>query len=365
MYHRFSKRKEEERRKEEKRRGEKRRAQDAMGASQSGYSYVALTQWLLEGSKRFGRVGFEKSALSFTPLPENLSNLNFVVTGANSGLGKCTAMYLASRKATVHILCRNKERGELARNEMLSGCGGAGNVILHLVDLASVKEVRKWAESWESSNPTLHGLICNAGFIPQSHSLTSEGLEPSWATALTQSYLLVDLLTPSLLRASESSSGGFTTRSPPARVVIVSSAGGFNVRCDVQDLNGERRKFDGALQYCHTKRAQMLLAEVWGGKLPQDKVHVSSMHPGWSDTEGVRTQLPDFHEKRKGELRSVSQGADTIIWLATSPSLPPHSAGCLFFDRAVTKADYPLAGTRSTPEEIAQLWQVCKDACGR
>ena len=189
-----------------------------MGASSSGYSYIAVTQWMLEGSKRFGRAGYERASPNFTPLTQDLSHYSFIVTGANSGLGKATAQHLASRNATVHLLCRSRERGEAARRDLCKiSPSGESKLHLHIVDFSSVSQVRAWAESWERTSPSLHGLVCNAGFIPESHSLTSEGLEPSWATALTQSYLLVGLLLPSLLRAS---SAGTPERSPPARIVL-------------------------------------------------------------------------------------------------------------------------------------------------
>lgn len=333
-----------------------------MGNTQ-GYSYTAVAQWMMDGNKRFGRVGYLKAAQSFTPLPTNLSGQTFVVTGANSGLGRETAAYLALHKAQVHMVCRSKERGERARQEILKETQREGSgVTLHVVDLASVTEVKAWAERWESTSPVVHGLILNAGFIAQEASLTSEGLEPSWATALTQSYLLTGLLTPSLLRAS--GSPGSPPRTPPARVINVSSGGGLTVRCAVDDMNGAKGKaFDGTLQYAHSKRAQMMLAEVWGGILPKDKVHVSSMHPGWSDTEGVQTQLADFREKRKESLRSPAQGADTILWLATTPTLDPASSGSLYFDRAIASPHYPMAGTKSGGEEVKRLWEACAKMC--
>jgi hypothetical protein len=41
-----------------------------------------------------------------------------------------------------------------------------------------------------------------------------------------------------------------------------------------------------------------------------------SMHPGWSDTEGVRSSIPGFHKAFKDKLRDTQQGVDTIVWLA-------------------------------------------------
>jgi NAD(P)-dependent dehydrogenase (short-subunit alcohol dehydrogenase family) len=160
-------------------------------------------------------------------------------------------------------------------------------------------------------------------------------------------------------------------RSPPARVIHVSSGGGLTVRCDVQGLptgagackGGTPAGFDGTLQYAHSKRAQMLLAEAWAQRLPQDRVGVYSMHPGWADTEGVRTALPAFREQHKGSLRSEAQGADTAVWLAAAQQLPSAASGQLLFDRAVVPQHYACAGTASTPADKAALWEACAAAC--
>ena len=81
---------------------------------------------------------------------------------------------------------------------------------------------------------------------------------------------------------------------------------------------------------------------------------------------GVRTSLADFYEKNKDTLRSPEEGADTIVWLASTATLPPAASGQLFFDRAVASQHYLLAGTASNPAEAARLWSSCEgDAAWR
>ena len=343
-------------------------------SSSAGYSYVAVAQWLLDGTRNYGSAGFARAAKGFAPLPDNLSGLNFIVTGANSGLGRATALALAQRRAQVHLVCRSRERGEEALAALTAATGNQG-LALHVVDLASVAQVRAFGEAWEARRAPLHGLVLNAGFIAPSLALTGDGLEASWATAMLQSYLLAGLLQPSLLRASEAPAGaaaGGAPRSPPARVVHVSSGGGLTVRCDVQGLptgagacrGGAPAAFDGTLQYAHSKRAQMLLAEAWAARLPAERVGVYAYHPGWCDTEGVRTALPAFREQHKASLRSEAQGADTAVWLAAAPALPASAAGQLLLDRAVVPQHYAMAGTASSAADKAALWEACGRWCG-
>jgi dehydrogenase/reductase SDR family protein 12 len=334
-------------------------------APSTGYSLVATSQWLLEGTRHYGRRGFEHASRTFVPLTP-CPGLTVMVTGANSGLGKQAALDLAALDAEVHLVCRSQARGEEALAELKLKTQRASGLHLHIVDLSSVAEVKAFGERWNALNLPLHALINNAGFIAPAYALTPEGLEGSWATALCQSYLLSGLLLPSLLRAGSSPAGA--ARSPPSRVINVSSGGGLTVRCDVKGLHtasARAAKFDGTLQYAHSKRAQMLLSELWAARLPAQQVAVVSMHPGWADTPGVRTSLPDFRERNQATLRTEAQGADTAVWLAAAPTLPswPAANGQLFFDRALAQQHFPMAGTASTPEEKQQLWEGCAEAC--
>jgi dehydrogenase/reductase SDR family protein 12 len=335
-----------------------------VGGSSQGYSYIATAQWYLEGARNYGRGGFERAAATFTPLPESLRGLTFVVTGANSGLGYATALELARRHADVHLVCRSQARGEAALAQLRAATASQAAGTLHIVDLSSVAQVKAFGAAWEARQAPLHGLVLNAGYIARERELTADGLEASWATAMLQSYLLTGLLMPALLRAG--ASPGASGRAPPARVIHVSSGGGLTVRCDVAGIHAAAglggARFDGTLQYAHSKRAQMLLAQAWAARAPP-QVAVAAMHPGWADTEGVRSALPEFREQRKGSLRSEAQGADTAVWLAAAPALPPGAGGQLFFDRAAVPQHYPLAGTASSPADVEALWEACASYC--
>merc|ERR1711924_563361 len=98
----------------------------------------------------------------------------------------------------------------------------------------------------------------------------------------------------------------------------------MGVKLNVNDLNSDAvDPYDGTVAYAYAKRAQVTLSELWASRIANnealaDTVVVNSMHPGWADTPGVRTQMADFAEKRNGSLRNPKQGADPIVWLAAA-----------------------------------------------
>jgi dehydrogenase/reductase SDR family protein 12 len=292
-------------------------------------------------------------------LDVDLSSRNFIVTGANAGLGRSTAEALAKRKASVHMLCRSAERGAAAQAE-IKALTGNQDVHLHVVDIGDTEQVKRFASSW--GDKQVHALVCNAGVLLQERQTNSKGFEMGFATMANQSYLLTGLLLPNLAAAQPA----------PGRVVHVSSGGGLTVLCDVGDLQCERRKYDGTLQYAHVKRAQIMLSDWWAKALPSQahltpaQVVSHAMHPGWAGTEGVKTSIKDFYEKNKDTLRSSEQGADTIVWLAAAqaPAAPATTTGGFWFDRAHAQRHFTLAGTTSSEGDVERMLQECERCTG-
>ena len=86
-------------------------------------------------------------------------------------------------------------------------------------------------------------------------------------------------------------------------------------------------------------------------------IYFASMHPGWSDTPGVQSALPKFYDSMHAKLITTLQGADTMIWLAISPSVKGECfpSGSFFQDRAIVSKHLPLAWTHSNDAEQAEL----------
>jgi NAD(P)-dependent dehydrogenase (short-subunit alcohol dehydrogenase family) len=272
-----------------------------------------------------------------------------LVTGATSGLGLAAARAFAQLGARVLLLARSAERAELARAE-IRDASGSDEVGYYLCDLSSLDAVRQAAARIAAEEPRLDVLINNAGVLRPERSLSGDGIELTFATNVLGPFLLTSLLTPLL------------AQSAPARVVNVSSGGMYTQHLDVEDLQTEHKGFDGPAVYAQTKRAQVILSELWAQRLRGKGVVAHAMHPGWAETPGVETSLPRFHKVMRPLLRTPQEGADTIVWLACAEE-PGRSSGGFWHDRR-RRPTHVLPWTKETPRERERLWAECERLSG-
>jgi NAD(P)-dependent dehydrogenase (short-subunit alcohol dehydrogenase family) len=126
-------------------------------------------------------------------------------------------------------------------------------------------------------------------------------------------------------------------------VILVSSGGLYTQALHVDDLEHLKGRFEGAQAYARSKRAQLGLVSHWSQGWEGSGVTVNAMHPGWAATPGVAKSLPGFDRRMKSFLRDARMGADTVVWLATSPCAG-GSTGKFWFDRKVRPTEV-LPGT--------------------
>uniref|UniRef100_A0A671Y074 Dehydrogenase/reductase SDR family member 12-like n=1 Tax=Sparus aurata TaxID=8175 RepID=A0A671Y074_SPAAU len=283
--------------------------------------------------------GYEAASKDFEPqdLSVSVVGRSFMITGANSGIGRATAMTIAKKGGTVHMVCRNKDKAEEAREDIVNQSGNT-EVHVHVVDLSETHKVWEFAEAFKKQHPSLNVLINNAGCMVHKRELNADGLEKNFATNTMGVYILTQTLIPLLQKS----------RDP--RVITVSSGGMLVQKLRVDDLQSEKGHFDGVMVYAQNKRQQVVLTEQWAKANPI--IHFSVMHPGWADTPAVSTSMPQFHHMMGERLRSVEQGADTVVWLALSRAAARTRSGQFFQDRRPVAAHLPLAWTRSSAEEV-------------
>jgi NAD(P)-dependent dehydrogenase (short-subunit alcohol dehydrogenase family) len=292
----------------------------------------------------FDRIGFEIHALRFDPndLDVDLGGRRCLVTGANSGIGFETARALADLGAEVVLLCRNRERGEKAAARIRAESGNA-RVALEVLDVSNLGDVREVGARLAESRVDV--LVHNAGVLPDARTETSDGLELTFATHVVGPFLLTQLLRKQL------------EDSPDGRLIWVSSGGMYTRGLNLEDPNWKKRAYDGVVAYAETKRAQVVLAELWARELAGTSVVVSAMHPGWADTPAVATSLPRFHRLTRRILRTPAEGADTVVWLAASPKA--RETGRFWFDREA-RHTHLLPFTRKSEKERHALWKLCE-----
>lgn len=260
----------------------------------------------------------------------DMSGKNCIVTGSNSGIGFATAKALASRGASVYMVCRNKERGVKAVSEIKSNTGNE-SVYLEVCDLSSLKQVKDFAARFTASNLPLHVLVNNAGLMEHERKTTADGLELNFAVNVASVYVMTNLLLSALEKAA-----------PDARVITVSSGGMYTVPL-LSDL-------------------QVALTEKWAEEYGPKGIRFYAMHPGWADTPAVAKSLPKFKQMFENKLRTSEQGADTVVWLALQPNHKLQSGG-FFFDRAEARKHLPGCGTTYSPAQIDSIVASIRSLC--
>jgi NAD(P)-dependent dehydrogenase (short-subunit alcohol dehydrogenase family) len=268
-----------------------------------------------------------------------------VVTGATSGIGEAAAEGLARAGGRVHLVVRDRERGERVRARIQERLPAPADLRLLLCDLADLDAVAAAAAELRTTEPDLAVLVNNAGVLLEQRERSATGIELTFATNVLGPFALTELLLPAL-RANA-----------PGRVITVSSGGMYTARLHGEDLQLDDREFDGPVFYAHTKRAEVVLTELWSAH-ESEGVLFASMHPGWADTAGLRRSLPRFARLARPILRDEHQGADTIVWLATAPA-DEVPEGRLWHDRR-PRPTHRLPGTRESQEDRRALWQACR-----
>jgi dehydrogenase/reductase SDR family protein 12 len=274
-----------------------------------------------------------------------LDDWTVLVTGASSGIGAAAAERFAAAGAKVHMLVRNRERGEDARAR-ISEATGSDRLALEICDISNLAAVREFAGGFAADHPELHVLVNNAGVMPPKRTLTDEGFELTFATNVLGPFLLTNLLLPGLRRGA------------PSRIVNVSSGGMYSQRLHADDLQLTERDYDPSAFYAHTKRCEVILTELWAERLRGTGITVHSMHPGWADTPGVQTSLPRFRKLMRPLLRDADQAADTIFWLASADE-PGARSGLFWHDREARPL-HRVPWTRETPGDRERLWSECE-----
>ena len=266
-----------------------------------------------------------------------------IITGPTSGIGKEIAMQLGALGADLVLACRDVERGKQTADEIMKHTGEKHVAVMQM-DASSQASIRGFARTYRDKYTRLDVLINNAamnrGMHP--HAKSVDGIELTFATNVLGYFLLTQELLD-LLKASS-----------PSRIVNVASQ--FASDLDLDDLQFERRPFESFKAYAQSKACNRLLTWALARRLKDTYVTANAMAPGLVvDTGLYRHAPPELVARlRQRSDRTVAQGADTAVWLASSPDVEGVSDE-FFVDRKKTSCEF----RNKSAEE--KLWSICEN----
>jgi NAD(P)-dependent dehydrogenase (short-subunit alcohol dehydrogenase family) len=263
-------------------------------------------------------LGYIGGILDVNSMTIDMKNKVCIVTGANSGIGKATALGLARMGSRVVMVCRNMERGENARSEIIEKSGNK-SVDLLICDVSSMSSIRKFAAEYSGKYPRLDVLINNAGAVFNTRSITEEDFERTFALDLLGPVLLSHELMP-ILR-----------KNAPSRIINISSGLHKNGVVDLGNLQSDG-KYNGMKVYSNTKLMLMMFTYEQARRLQGTGVTFNVVLPGFAATnlgknsESLMSNIL-FRMVRPMQI-SPEEAAETVIYLASSDEVRDVSGKC-------------------------------------
>ncbi|XP_024138416.1 retinol dehydrogenase 12 [Oryzias melastigma] len=281
-----------------------------------------------------------------------LDGKTVLITGANTGIGKETAVDLAQRGARVIMACRDMDRANKAAEDVRKRSGN-GNVVVKKLDLASLESVRQLSKEVLASEERLDILINNAGIMSCPQWKTEDGFEMQFGV----NHLGHFLLTNSLL--------DLLKKSTPSRIVNVSSLAHEKGKIYFDDINLEK-DYHPWKSYRQSKLANVLFTRELAKRLQGTGVTTYSLHPGVIKTELGRHFMPTISLWKRVLfkpfsffIKSASQGAQTTIYCAVEEKLQNESG--LYYSDCAPKTAAPQA---LDDEAAKRLWDVSASMVG-
>ena len=271
------------------------------------------------------------------------------ITGPTAGIGRSAALEMARRGAELSLFCRNLQKAEELRQEIIAAGGLEPTIIL--MDMADLSSVRNAAQTLLDSGQALNVLLNNAGVVNTRRKETVDGFEETLAVNHFAPFLLTGLLMPGL------------KRSPGARIVNVAShAHAFVKSMGFEDMQATRG-FKTFREYGRSKLANILFTRRLAARLEEQDLTVNCLHPGAVATS-LGSQNNGFLGRNLPRLlkpffRSPQEGAQTSIYLCCSADVASVS-GEYFVNCKQAKAK-PWACDDAAAD---RLWSYTEECLG-
>lgn len=274
-----------------------------------------------------------------------------VITGATSGLGRESALALASAGAHVVLASRNADALSETRDSIHAEVRDA-HLSGVVVDLASLASVREAASRIAELAPVIDVLMNNAGVMFTPFGRTLDGFETQFGTNHLGHFALTSLLQPQFVDGT--------------RIINLSSEGHRLGDVDLDDPNWYRREYDKFAAYGAAKTANILHAVALDHRLRDRGIRAFAVHPGMVATNLARHMSRDDVIAVSGrarthaiEVSTPERGAATQVWAAVSTDLDGRG-GLYLADCAVRSDAEPYA---TDPRRSEKLWEVSESLC--
>lgn len=240
-----------------------------------------------------------------------------VVTGGTSGIGEVAAIELARKGARVVLVARDKNRAD-STVAKLRNAAPLATTAVHYADLSRIADMKRVAAEIAASEPHIDVLINNAGAMFTSRQLSADGLEMTFAVNHMAYFVVTNALLPKL------------KTTPGARIVSTASDAHRGARIDFDDLQSEKR-YVGFSVYGESKLCNILFNRELAKRLAGSGVTANCLHPGFvatrfGDNSGGIVSVAIRLIKPIGAI-SPQKGAETIVYLASSPEVAAKSGG--------------------------------------
>ena len=266
-----------------------------------------------------------------------------MITGANDGIGRATAIELAKLGYSIIMVCRNHEKVQKLLDQIKSINNSSMHELL-IADLSSQIDIRKLVAEFKSKHDKLHVLINNAAVLPQKHrTITNDGLELNFAVNHLGHFLLTTLLLDVL------------KMSIPSRIITVTSSAEKFTPFNIDNLQLENN-YSAFRAYAQSKHANILFTYELARLLEGTGITSVCVNPG-----GVKTKnsagMPGFY----GIMAKLYQpfaltpvrASEAIVYLATSKEIGNFNGQ--YFEKKKpcksSKESYSI-------ESAKKLWQI-------
>ncbi|HEY5288992.1 MAG TPA: SDR family NAD(P)-dependent oxidoreductase [Caulobacteraceae bacterium] len=237
-----------------------------------------------------------------------------VITGATSGIGEVAATSLAEAGARVVFVARDAAKGQAMLERLVRANPDSAHAFVE-AELSTLAGMKAAGAALAAKAPTIDVLANNAGAIFDHREVTEDGLEKTFAVNHMAYFVITECLRPNL--------------APSARIVSTASTAHQFGRLDFDDLQATGR-YRAMNAYGASKLCNILWTHELARRLAGTGITANCFHPGAVNT-GFGHNTRGFIKIALGLISrfmlTPAQGADTLIWLASSPAIEGKTGG--------------------------------------